>query len=270
MPPSREILFGRSPILYWIVVTSLLLGAVTFSIPFEFESLSKTGSLLAFDLVALLTALVLWPYHRVPIARRLLASIIGAGIAFLAIESWYPSPRPLRTLLPVAFLALPCLGYACFGSWAFLWRWILRLLQSSAPPSPPVRPSRYVIDFSTTLFDITEEPENDINPIRGSSYLAWLRPQLENAGFVVSGPHTEDWGWYLEADRSDDRYEIGASALGDEERATVDWTVQVRRRRSLSEWIHGRGRIERDDELLSRVERSVDAPGFEDVDVWAT
>ncbi len=57
--------------------------------------------------------------------------------------------------------------------------------------------------------------------------------------------------------------------MGDEGRRTVDWAVQVRRRRSFLEWIRGQGRIERDDELLVRVERSVGAPGFEDVDVWA-
>jgi len=262
---SRDTLFGRSPLLYWIVVASLLLGAAAVSFPFEHETRAGTGALALCYAVALLVGLVLWPYHRIPVVRRLLAGTLGAGAVFLVAESWEPDEWG-RALFALVFLALPLLGYAARGDWSFLWRWA-----SPASPGsgPPARPNRYLVEFSTTRFDLSAEPANDINPIGGRSYLTWVTPRLEEAGYEVSQPGTEDWGWYVEAARAGDRYLVGASALAEEPGRPVDWTVQVLRRRTLSEWLLGRGRITAADELLALVEQSVRAPGFEDVSVSA-
>jgi hypothetical protein len=91
-----------------------------------------------------------------------------------------------------------------------------------------------LIHFGSRKFDITKEPENDINPIPGQSFLAWLRPRLEELGYMVEGPDTEDWGWYLEVQDAHARHMVGASAIPDD---PVAWTVQVRRWRRVREWL---------------------------------
>lgn len=90
------------------------------------------------------------------------------------------------------------------------------------------------IHFGSRKFDITKEPENHINPIPGQSFLAWLRPRLEELGYGVEGPSAEDWGWYLEVQDAHARHMVGASAFPDD---PVDWTVHVRRWRRFREWL---------------------------------
>lgn len=108
-------------------------------------------------------------------------------------------------------------------------------------PDPSVPVGTFLIELSTARFDVASEPENDVNPIRGQSFLAWLRPQLESHGFEVEGPDTEDWGWYLEARKGEARYLIGASAT--EQEGTVDWIVQLRKLRRVSERLLGKNRM---------------------------
>ena len=93
----------------------------------------------------------------------------------------------------------------------------------------------HVITFTTSRFDIANEPPNPINPIAGQSVLAWLRGELDRAGWRTTDPDTEDWGWYIEADGAAGTYLVGASADAHEPTAEVEWTIQVHKTRSLKD-----------------------------------
>ena len=53
-----------------------------------------------------------------------------------------------------------------------------------------------VVRFTTGLFDVANEPPNDINPIHGESLLLWLAEKLKGH-VAVPVPQAEDWGWYI-------------------------------------------------------------------------
>jgi len=129
------------------------------------------------------------------------------------------------------------------------------------------RTGRFLVDFLTTKFDISGEPPNDVNPIAGQSFLVWLVPLLERAGYTVDQPSTEDWGWYVEVnDRDGRRFIVGASASR-HEGDRIDWLVQVWRWRTLRQWLRGEPVMARDDPLLRLIERALDTPDFVEVDV---
>jgi hypothetical protein len=119
-----------------------------------------------------------------------------------------------------------------------------------------MKPHSVTILFDSELFDVEAEPPNDINPIRGHSFLAWLSPRLEAAGHRVDGPDTEDWGWYLEAAGPSGRYVVGASAIPSRGKV-VDWTLQITRARSIGERLRGEGRIGPADPLVRWIEACV-------------
>src|SRR5262245_12081783 len=128
-----------------------------------------------------------------------------------------------------------------------------------------VRTGRFLVAFMTTRFDISREPPNDINPIAGQSFLVWLKPLPERAGYAVDPPSTEDWGWYIEVnDRDGRRFIVGASAWRDEG-DQIDWYVQVWRWRTLRQWLRGEPVMDRDDPLLRLIERALDTPDFDEV-----
>ena len=119
----------------------------------------------------------------------------------------------------------------------------------------------------TDRFDVASEPENPIKGHHGQSFLVWLRPHLEQAGYGVSEPNTEDWGWYMEVnDRSGGRFLLGATGLPWKD-GTVDWTIQVRRWRTLSQWVRRVPVLRRDDPLLRLVERVLNELGLANVEV---
>lgn len=127
---------------------------------------------------------------------------------------------------------------------------------------------RFVIEFDSSRFDLALEPENDINPIPGQSFLAWLKPALERQSLEVSEIGTEDWGWYIMVRAPTGRYVIGASAVPGEADAPVSWTVQATRSRSIREWFTGQGRMTRADPLIESVLALVEAePDFTELDV---
>jgi hypothetical protein len=64
-----------------------------------------------------------------------------------------------------------------------------------------------VIHFQSRLFDVAREPENPIDPIRGTSLLEWLCAHVP-AHLAMSAPEAEDWGWYSHVD-----WEYGHIAL---------------------------------------------------------
>jgi hypothetical protein len=112
------------------------------------------------------------------------------------------------------------------------------------------------IEFGSTYFDVEHEPPNDINPVKGQSFLVWLGPLLESEGYVVEGPYTEDWGWYSRARTASGRYIIGAMAMP-EGNTYVAWYTHVRRERSLAEVLRRKGRITQDDLIVRLIERHV-------------
>ncbi|WP_406662968.1 hypothetical protein [Gallaecimonas sp. GXIMD1310] len=101
------------------------------------------------------------------------------------------------------------------------------------------------IHFNTTMFDVTTEKENPINPIYGVSLLVWLRSELKGQ-LELSEPAAEDWGWYCELTYDGTRYFLGASACfeeGDDPTQALEWVLQVDKVRSLKEKIFGKNKI---------------------------
>ena len=128
----------------------------------------------------------------------------------------------------------------------------------------------YLIEFSTAKFDIEREPANDINPIAGQSVLAWMKPLLEESGFDVSTPGTEDWGWYLDVTGPSGRYLVGAMAMPGPDSSSAAWMLQVHRRRGIGARLRRKGRLDPRDPVLARVIDLVEGEAdFENVDVRA-
>ena len=126
----------------------------------------------------------------------------------------------------------------------------------------------HVITFTSSRFDVANEPPNPINPIAGHSVLAWLRGELNRAGWHTSDPATEDWGWYIDAEGTSGAYLVGASADAHEPTPEVDWTIQIHKTRSLKDKLSGRNRMSADDPLSTLIERTVRGdPGITAVEV---
>ena len=104
----------------------------------------------------------------------------------------------------------------------------------------------HVIRFTTTMFDISKERPNPINPIPGESLLLWLR---ERAGpdLTVSEPDAEDWGWYSYVKWKGRSYLLGSSASEDDD-GDREWILQIDKHRSVSEKLLGRAKMSVDDE----------------------
>lgn len=105
------------------------------------------------------------------------------------------------------------------------------------------------IYFKTSMFDVSREKENPINPIYGISLLEWLKKELENE-LEISDPDAEDWGWYSELEFKGHRYLIGSCALynqGDDPAAEIEWIFQVDKYRSLKEKLFGKNAMSTSD-----------------------
>ena len=112
----------------------------------------------------------------------------------------------------------------------------------------------HVISFLTSRFDIAAEKPNPINPIAGQSVLLWLKTELLHAGYQVTDPDTEDWGWYMDAQDAHAAYLVGASADAEPTAAPVEWTVQVHKHRSMTDKLLGRNKMADDDPLSALIE----------------
>ena len=71
------------------------------------------------------------------------------------------------------------------------------------------------IHFKTSIFDVSKEARNPINPIYGRSLLEWLRAELKGK-LEITEPEAEDWGWCSELEYQGRRYLIGACAQFEE------------------------------------------------------
>ena len=113
----------------------------------------------------------------------------------------------------------------------------------------------YVLSFITDLFDVALEDPNPLNPIAGQSVLRWLRAEFLKVQCRASEPDTEDWGWYMEVECGGAAYLVGASGDAREPDASVEWTIQVHRHRSLKDRLLRRNALAADDPLCSLIER---------------
>jgi hypothetical protein len=117
----------------------------------------------------------------------------------------------------------------------------------------------HLLTFRTDRFDVSHEPPNPINPIAGHSVLTWLREELAKAAYRSTEPDPEDWGWDIAVEGRSGSYLVGASADAEGSTEEIDWTVQVHKRRSLTEKLLGRNRMVAEDPLFALIERLVRA-----------
>jgi hypothetical protein len=99
-----------------------------------------------------------------------------------------------------------------------------------------------VISFTTGMFDISKEDANPINPIAGQGVLNWMRPHLHAGEFTTTEPGTEDWGWYMDVEGPASSYLVGASGQSDTPASGVDWTIQIHKKRPLTDKLTGKAR----------------------------
>jgi hypothetical protein len=102
-----------------------------------------------------------------------------------------------------------------------------------------------VIRFNSNRFNLSLEPENPINPIRGVSLLHWLKEQLP-AHLSMTEPDAEDWGWYSFVVWEGRTYLIGSCAY-DEPDGNHEWVLQFEKHRSFKEKLLGRAKMTQED-----------------------
>ena len=115
----------------------------------------------------------------------------------------------------------------------------------------------HLISFTTTRFDLSNEPPNPINPIAGQALLSWLRAELIKIGWHVTEPDAEDWGWFMISRKGDASYLLGASGEIVGDTPPTDWIVQIHKNSSLLEKLTGRNKLADDDLLTREIERLV-------------
>lgn len=113
----------------------------------------------------------------------------------------------------------------------------------------------HVLTFRSSKFDTARETPNPINPIAGESVLRWLCEQLRNSSYQTRTPEAEDWGWYVDVSGPGASYLLGASADPGEPGASIDWTVQIDKHRSMRHKFTGANKMAAEDPLSLLVER---------------
>jgi hypothetical protein len=122
----------------------------------------------------------------------------------------------------------------------------------------------YVISFESKQFDLDNEEENPINPIKGKSVGEWIINLLKNEGIEVTEVDAEDWGWYSYATYQGNKYLVGFIGLPAESKDDApEIIVQVDKPRSFFDSILGKNKLTKDDPLLSIVEGHV--KGIQDI-----
>ncbi len=125
----------------------------------------------------------------------------------------------------------------------------------------------HLVTFTSSQFDVAAETPNPINPIAGEGVLNWLREKLRSAGYVVTAPEPEDWGWYVYVKDQESSYLVGASSDVDQA-GPREWTIQIHRERSLKDKLFGRNRLAENDPISARIEAFVrESSGAQNVHV---
>ena len=126
------------------------------------------------------------------------------------------------------------------------------------------------LNFKTSMFDVSKEKENPINPIYGISLLEWLRKELKGQ-LEITEPDAEDWGWYSELEYQGNSYLIGACAYfeeGDDPANEQEWVFQVDKHRSLKEKLFGKNKMSVSDSCFVFFKEFFENhPGIKDVQV---
>ncbi|MBQ4880511.1 hypothetical protein J8M21_25245 [Pseudoalteromonas luteoviolacea] len=108
------------------------------------------------------------------------------------------------------------------------------------------------ISFKTSMFDVSKENKNPVNPIYGESLIKWLKQELDSE-FEITEPDAEDWGWYSYITWNNRQYMIGASTYfeeGDDPSSELEWVFQIDKTRSLKEKLLGREKISTADDCV--------------------
>jgi hypothetical protein len=125
----------------------------------------------------------------------------------------------------------------------------------------------HLVTFTSSQFDIAAETPNPINPIAGEGVLNWLREKLRSAGYVVTAPGPEDWGWYIYVKDQESSYLVGASSDVDQA-GSREWTIQIHRERSLKDKLFGRNTLADNDAVSARIEAFIrESSGAQNVHV---
>ena len=123
-----------------------------------------------------------------------------------------------------------------------------------------------VIHFQSRLFDVSREPENPINPIRGTSLLEWLLARVP-PNLAMSAPEAEDWGWYSHIDCQGRTYMVG-SCVHENPDGNHEWVLQIDKSRSIKERLLGQGKMSADDPCFTFLHDLItQEPAFTDVTV---
>jgi len=122
--------------------------------------------------------------------------------------------------------------------------------------------------FKTGRFNLTVMKDHFINPCCfGEDLAAWLRDKLVAKGVKSSGPGQEDWGWYLKVNYLRDSYFLGMSGNADQQGCDEgQWRIIVEKKRSVSQWLRGTGKILENDRVVLLIEEILRAErNFQDV-----
>ena len=112
----------------------------------------------------------------------------------------------------------------------------------------------HLVTFTSSQFDVSKKTQNPINPIAGEGVLKWLKDRLRGAGYEVTAPAPEDWGWYVYVKGPEISYLVGASSDVNQPDPR-EWTVQIHRERSLMDKLMGRNKLAGTDQLTTHIER---------------
>jgi hypothetical protein len=109
-----------------------------------------------------------------------------------------------------------------------------------------------VISFNTSMFDVSTENKNPLNPIFGESLLKWLKLEVGNK-YNITDPEPEDWGWYSYINWNGREYLIGTSTEyeeGDDPTLELEWIFHIDKHRSFKEKLLGQQKISNTDECV--------------------
>lgn len=125
----------------------------------------------------------------------------------------------------------------------------------------------YVTSFCSEMFDLTNEIDNSINPIKGISVGEWLNPLLEGKDIKVSTIDEEDWGWYSYAILNDQKYLIGYIANPENDQGNrAEIIIQIHKERTIIEKLLGKNKLTDDDPLVKTVSGIIKSTReFEDI-----
>lgn len=122
-----------------------------------------------------------------------------------------------------------------------------------------------VITFKTSMFDVSQEDENPINPIYGQSLLHWLKERISKV-VLLTNPDAEDWGWYSTLNWDERNYLVGAIAYfeeGDDPKDEIEWILQIDKSRTFKEKLLGQEKLTIKDSLFQLIKKTLDEePNF--------